>query len=256
MGVDAQYWPLVRLLAALLSVWASAAGAQCRLSLALAFDVSASVDAREYRLMMEGTASALRDPQVQAAALGDLPVALAAYVWAGRREQAVAVDWTLIDSAATLDGFAARLATFPRPEGDPLGIWSNRTGVGAALAAGEILIGRGPRCDAQTIDLAGDGQSNDGPDTARLNGITVNALAVGGDIPLDHDGAVDGLSLWYAQTILQGPGAFVLTADGYEDFSRAMRLKLIRELQPPLIGALDPISLRRAGRRTRSHPVP
>ena len=210
--------------------------AECRLALALAFDVSASVDGREYRLMMQGTADALRDPAVQQAALSGAPVALAAYVWAGAREQAVAADWVVIDSAAALAQFADRVAGFSRPSGDPLGAWAGRTGVGAALLAGEQLLNRAPPCDARTIDLAGDGVSNDGPETARLDGITVNALAVGGNLPLDHDGAIDGLGDWYARTILQGPAPFVVQADGFEDFARAMRLKLLRELQPLLLG--------------------
>ena len=71
--------------------------ADCRLALVLAFDVSASVDDREYRLMMQGTATALRDPEVRRAALSGAPVAVAAYVWAGAREQAVAADWLELD---------------------------------------------------------------------------------------------------------------------------------------------------------------
>ena len=67
-------------LACLLALVAAPAAAECRLALALAFDVSASVDAREYRLMMQGTAAALRDPDVTRAALSGNPVALAAYV--------------------------------------------------------------------------------------------------------------------------------------------------------------------------------
>lgn len=210
--------------------------AQCRLALALAFDVSASVDAREYRLMMGGTGAALISPQVQRAIFAGPPVALSAYVWAGRFEQAIAVDWVMIDSPAALESFAARLAAFPRPDGDPLRIWGGRTGVGQALRAGHFLMARAPVCDAQTIDIAGDGVSNDGLDSLDLPGITVNALAVGGDLPLDHDGAMDGLSLWFEATVIQGPGAFVMTADGYEDFSAAMERKLIRELMPPLLG--------------------
>lgn len=229
----------MRLACCLALALAPAAGpavAQCRLALVLAFDVSASVDDREYRLMMQGTAAALRDPEVRRAALSGAPVALAAYVWAGAREQAVAADWVLIDSAAALARLADRMAGFPRPSGDPLGSWSGRTGVGAALLAGAQLLDRAPVCEARTLDLAGDGVSNDGPETARLEGITVNALAVGGNLPLDHDGAIDGLGDWYARMILQGPAAFVLQADGYEDFARAMRLKLLRELEPLLLG--------------------
>ncbi|GAB1381299.1 DUF1194 domain-containing protein [Pararhodobacter aggregans] len=215
-----------------------AAAQECRLALVLAFDVSASVDQREYRLMMEGTAAALRAPEVQAAALSGAPVAVAAYVWAGRREQAIAADWRVIQSATDLAELADRLAGFPRPSGDPLGIWSGRTGVGAALAAGGRLLERAPDCEAQVIDLAGDGQNNDGPETVRFEAVTVNALAVAGNMPLDYDGAVDGLGRWYAANVLQGPGAFVLEAQGYEDFSRAMRIKLEREFRPLLLGAL------------------
>ena len=236
-------------LLALLLLLAAPAGAQCRLALALAFDVSASVDAREYRLMMQGTAEALRAPEVRAAALSGLPVAVAAYVWAGRREQAIAVDWRLIDSETALAELADRLAGFPRPSGDPLGIWSGRTGVGAALAAGGRLLDRAPRCDQQTIDLAGDGQNNDGPDTVRFEAVTVNALAVAGNMPLDYDGALDGLSLWYEANVLQGPGAFVLVAQGYEDFARAIRIKLQREFAPLLLGAVQ-------GRRDAPSPRP
>lgn len=237
MGLDAQHGQLVRL-ALLLVALAAPAAAQCRLALALAFDVSASVDPREYALMMRGTASALRDPDVVRAVLAGPPVALAAYVWAGAREQAIAADWMVIDSAEAQGLFADRVGSFARPTGDPLGLWSGRTGVGAAMAAGGQLLARAPACDAQTLDLAGDGQSNNGPDSTPLPGITVNALAIGGDLPLDHDGAVDGLSLWFEAVVLQGPGAFVMTADGFEDFARAMRLKLLRELQPMLLGAL------------------
>ncbi len=227
-------------LALLLMGLAGPVGAEvpCRLALVLAFDVSASVDGREYQLMMQGTAAALRDAQVRAAALAGAPVAVAAYVWAGRNEQAIAVDWRLIESETDLAELADRLAGFPRPSGDPLGIWSGRTGVGAALAAGGRLLQRAPACDQQTIDLAGDGLNNDGPDTVRFDSVTVNALAVAGNMPLDWDGAIDGLSAWYAENVLQGPGAFVLVAQGYEDFGRAIRLKLLREFQPLMLGAL------------------
>ena len=227
------------LLALIASGWAGAACADnCRLALTLGFDVSASVDAREYRLMMEGTAQALRDPETRTAILSGSPVALSAYVWAGRREQAIAVDWRLLENESDIAEFADRLQAFPRPTGDPLRTWGGRTGVGAALAAGGRLLDRAPACDRQTIDLAGDGQNNDGPDTIRFEDVTVNALSVAGSMPLDFDGAVDGLQGWMRENVIQGPGAFVIEAQGFEDFARAMRLKLIREFRPLLLGAL------------------
>ena len=225
---------------------AGPAGADCRLALLLGFDVSASVDAREYRLMMEGTAAALLSPAVSAAILADRPVALAAYVWAGRREQAIVARWTLIDGPDRLAAFADRIGTFPRPEGDPQGAWTGRTAVGSALRGAGFLFDSAPACDARTLDLAGDGENNDGPPPgplrdALLAGVTINALAVGGDLPLDHGTmAEEGgrLSAWMRDHVLSGPGAFVLSAQDYDDFARAMAEKLLREVQPPLLGAL------------------
>ncbi len=230
---------------ALLCALAAPAGAQCRLALALGMDVSASVDMREYGLMMQGTAQALRSAPVREALFAGPPVALAAFVWSGAREQAVAARWTLIDSDAALDRFAAQVAGFARPTGDPGGAWTGRTGVGAAMIAGRSLLSQAPPCDAQTLDLAGDGENNDGPDPAplraQMGAITVNALAVGGDLPLDHGTiAEEGgqLSAWFAAHVIHGPLAFVESADSYEDFERAMGRKLLRELMPPLLGAL------------------
>lgn len=231
----------------LAGVW-SPARAGCRLALVLGMDVSASVDAREYALMMRGTAGALVAPPVAAAFLSAQPVALAAFVWSGAREQAVVADWSLIDSQEALERFAAQVAAFPRPNGDPLGSWGGRTAVGAALISALGLLQRAPACDAQTIDLAGDGTNNDGPEpaplrSAMLDGVTVNALAVSGDLPLDHGTfATEGgqLSAWLAANVLHGPGAFVESALDYDDFERAMTCKLLRELLPPLMGQIPP----------------
>ena len=236
-------------LALLLALLAGPAAGACRLALVMGFDVSASVDAREYRLMMEGTGAALLSPRVQAAALADLPVAMAAFVWAGRREQAVVARWRMIRSEEDLRALAAQIAGFPRPTGDPMGRWSGRTAVGAALIAARGLLDQAPDCDAQTIDLAGDGINNDGPEpgplrAALLAGVTVNALAVSGDLPLDHGTRADEggqLSAWFTEHVLWGPGAFVLSADAYDDFERAIAEKLERELQPPLMGRLGPL---------------
>ncbi|WP_209425609.1 DUF1194 domain-containing protein [Pararhodobacter sp. SW119] len=229
-------------------IWAGAPAAACRLALVLGMDVSASVDSREYALMMRGTAAAMRAPEVAAAFLTGAPVALSAFVWAGAREQAMVLDWTLIVDEAALAAAAGRIAGFARPGGDPLGPWSGRTGVGGAMLAARGLLDRAPDCDAQTLDLAGDGVSNDGPEPGPLRGalfqgVTVNALAVSGDLPVDHGTlAEEGgrLSGWFAAEVLHGPGAFVESADAYSDFERAMTRKLLRELRPALLGDRGP----------------
>ena len=241
MGVDGEYRPLVAA-AALAACLACPAAAECRLALVLAMDVSASVVAAEYRLMMDGTAAALRAPEVQAAILGDRPVAMAAFVWAGQREQALIADWALVADAAGLEAFAARIAGFERPGRDALDSWWGLTAVGAALLAARELMDAAPECDAQTVDLAGDGVNNDGPEPGPLravhfDGMTINALAVanGGAIETGMMPEAAGpLSAWFQANVMHGPGAFVEEAGGFAAFERAMTRKLLRELRPPL----------------------
>jgi hypothetical protein len=244
MGVDGKHRPLV---AAALAAWlACPAAAECRLALVLAMDVSASVVASEYRLMMEGTAAALRAPEVRAALLDDRPVAMAAFAWAGVREQALIADWSLLRDAEAIEAFAAGIAGFRRPGSDALDTWWGLTAVGAALLTARELLDLAPLCDAQTVDLAGDGINNDGPEPGPLralhfDGMTINALAVAG-----HDALVTGaspqgagaLSDWFRGNVMHGPGAFVEEAHGFPAFERAMTRKLLRELRPPLIGQL------------------
>jgi hypothetical protein len=233
---------LALLLAAGVAGAAAPAGAACRLALVLAMDVSASVDAREFRLQAQGTAAALMAPAVRGALVdGGAPVALAAFFWSGPGEVADALGWSIIGDEAALARFAARLAGQPRPG------FAGRTAVGSAIAhAGRMLLS-GPECDRRVLDIAGDGISNAGPAPAwaRRQGIapriTINALAIGGDLPLDHGSAVEEggrLSSWFAAEVIQGPGAFVESAVDYTDVEAAMTRKLLRELAPLMVGAL------------------
>jgi hypothetical protein len=54
-------------------------------------------------------------------------------------------------------------------------------------------------------------------------GITVNALAVLNEEP--------DLVAYYAEAVIGGAGAFVMTAATYEDFAEAILRKLLRELR-------------------------
>ncbi|HMO07410.1 MAG TPA: DUF1194 domain-containing protein [Paracoccaceae bacterium] len=203
----------------------------CRLALALAFDVSRSVDGRDYDIQREGLLAALADPGIRGAFLRGDPVALAVYEWSGARHQEMVADWRLVLSAADLDRVAAEIAAHRRwPVGLP-------TATGAALAFGHDLLARAPACRAQVIDISGDGQSNDGPEPDRItagwdDGITVNALAIG-----EHEiGLVDYLH----RKVVRGPGAFVEYAARHTDFPPAIRRKLWRELTEPVFGRPRP----------------
>jgi hypothetical protein len=209
--------------------------AECRLALLLALDVSSSVDAREDALQRGGVVAALTAPDVTEAFFAtDLPVALAIYEWSGRYNQQVVLDWTMVDDKAALITAAEVVANSKRSQSE------SPTAMGYALGFGAGMIARAPTCLRQTIDIAGDGQNNEGfgPIQAYrefpFRGVTVNGLVVNA---ADYEGEV-GLIAFYQSQVRHGPGAFVEVADGFEDYERAMRRKLERELTPPAIGSL------------------
>ena len=221
--------------AGLLALAAGAAqAAECRLALVLAMDVSSSVDAAEDRLQRGGMVSALIAPEVQAAFFAtDAPVALAAYEWSGRYNQEILLDWTLIRQPSDLVRAAETLAASKRSHND------FPTAMGYALGFGAQMLERAPPCLKKTLDMAGDGQNNEGfsPRQAYANfafsDVTVNGLVING---ADFEGET-GLIGFYKGQVIRGPGAFVEIANGFEDYERAMRRKLKREVSPPVLGA-------------------
>jgi hypothetical protein len=86
------------------------AQSSCRQALALGLDVSGSVDAREYRLQLDGLALALANPEVTAALLGQrgAPIRIAVYEWSDPGDERLIVGWT--DIASQSDLFAIQSA--------------------------------------------------------------------------------------------------------------------------------------------------
>lgn len=210
-----------------------AAAADCRLALLLAIDVSSSVDAAEDALQRNGLAAALIAPEVQEAFFAaDLPVAIAAYEWSGRYNQELLLDWRLIDSRAALLEVAQTIGRSRRSHND------FPTAMGYALGYGAGVLGRAPDCLFFTLDIAGDGENNEGfpPSAAYAEfpfaGVTVNGLVVNA---ADYEAEIN-LIEYYRTDVLHGPGAFLEIAQGFEDYERAMRRKLERELSPRIMG--------------------
>lgn len=209
-----------------------AAAAPCRLALLLAIDVSSSVDQSEDALQRGGLAGALVAPDVVAAFLAsDAPVALAAFEWSGRYNQAVLLDWTIIRSPADLTDAALAISRTTRSHDN------YPTALGHALAHGATVLEQAPYCDAQVIDIAGDGINNEGFAPAQayahfpFEGVTVNGLVV-------LDGSDDAALLgYYQREVMRGRLAFVETARGFSDYENAMQRKLLRELSVRIIGA-------------------
>ncbi len=242
MGKHGKHRALVA--AAALALAAGTAQGACRQALVLALDVSGSVDAAEYRLQVEGVAAALQDAEVRAAlaAMPGAPVALAVIEWSGAGFQRVVLGWTLLEGAA-VDRAADTLRATRRARAP------QATAIGAALRRGAALLAAGPVCWRHTIDVSGDGKNNDWPepDTVReagvLTGVTVNALVVADDTHAAE------LSAYFRAQVLHGPDAFVEVAAGYEDYARAMKRKLLRELATVAVGerALPPAHAPRGG---------
>lgn len=199
----------------------------------MAVDVSSSVDAAEDVLQRGGIAAALISAEVQAAFFAtDQHVALAIYEWSGRYNQEVLLDWLIIDSPSALEFAAQKVASSTRSHND------FPTAMGYALGFGAGMFKQVPHCLYQTLDIAGDGQNNEGFSPAQaysafpFDNVTVNGLVVNG---ADFE-AETGLIAFYKGQVIRGPGAFVEIAQGFKDYERAMRRKLERELTTPVIG--------------------
>ena len=208
---------------------------QCRLALALALDISVSVDEREDILQRQGLASALIAPEVQEAFFSSpMPVALSVYEWSGRDIQRVILNWRMIEGVDDLFSASAQISRSVRSDS------GSATAMGHALAFGASLMSQAPKCLFQTIDLSGDGSNNDGYgpqityrhfpfQNTVVNGLVINAADFEGELFLIP---------FFENNVLHGPGAFLEVAQGFEDFERAMRRKLERELTGLQIGLL------------------
>jgi hypothetical protein len=200
------------------------------IALCLAMDVSASVDFDEFALMASGTAAALRDPAVVAAATSGprRAAAVCLLLWSGVGAQDVALSWTRLDgpdSAAAIADEIENAPRLPRP---------GATALGEGMAAGLALLGAFPGDAARLVmDVSGDGRHNQGRapgpmrDLAVQAGITINALAILDEEPdlLDH----------YAAEVIGGPGSFAMSCADYPDFADAILRKLRREFSGALV---------------------
>ena len=202
------------------------------LELVLLADATGSIDNDEIRFQRLGYATAITDPAVVDAIIysGYSRIAVTYVEWADAYSQDVVVDWTLIDGAQTAQAFADALLVPPRRA-------YGRNAIGAALLAGKHLIDtnafEGLR---KVIDLSADSANNwNGPsipaarEAVLAAGITINGLAVlcraCNGRPVSYN-----LEAAFQETIVGGPGAFVITAENAETFADAVRRKLILEI--------------------------
>ena len=216
-----------------LLVFALPASAQdVELELVLLADASGSIDPAEIRFQRAGYAEAITDPRVldtiANTAYGRIAVT---YVeWAAAGAEDVVVPWMVIDGETSARAFAEALLPPPRRA-------FGRNAIGSALLTGVRLIEENDiEGWRKVIDFSGDSANNwNGPpieagrQAARDAGITINGLAILCRFCSGRPGTGD-LETLYKEHIIAGPGAFVVTAEGPDDFADAVRRKLILEI--------------------------
>jgi Ca-activated chloride channel family protein len=193
----------------------------CEVALMLAVDVSGSVDSKEYRVQMDGLASALVDRSVMGALI-EGKVQLALMQWTGSGRNRVVINWKEMASEVDVVTFADQVVAEPR-------LWRNfSTAIGEAMALSLAYFAQVPDCKRHVVDISGDGRSNEGrlprdlwEELAEAE-VTVNALAIEQSVPK--------LTEYFENEVIMGPGSFAVTANTFEDYPEQMVRKLYREL--------------------------
>lgn len=206
------------------------------MTLVLVSDVSRSVDDSEFQMEKAGYSAAFNDPRVIAAIQGGALGAIAvAYVeFAGPPEVKTVLDWHVVRDAASARQFTDALEAAPRS------FWG-RTSISAGIDhAMQLLVENRFELQRRVIDVAGDGTNNGGRnvtaarDDAIASGVTVNGLAIINKHPVNyihaHVQPPGGLTEWYRQNVIGGPGSFVLEVREFATFGEAMTRKLINEV--------------------------
>ncbi|MEM8698909.1 MAG: DUF1194 domain-containing protein [Pseudomonadota bacterium] len=203
----------------------------CGLELVLAMDVSRSVVAAEFELQMQGLAAAFRDPAViEAIRWTPGGVMVTVTQWSGPRSQAQSLPWTKLTTAVQSHAFAAEI------DGQERASLAAFTAVGEALYHAEEISAANPAtCLRKVIDVSGDGPSNRGrPARAVAERLAAKGYTINGLVIADEKSDVEA---FYRRNVIRGAGAFVEVADGFEDYARAIRTKLLREINPQLAGS-------------------
>ena len=194
----------------------------CETALLLSIDISGSIDEGEYAMQIEGLALALQDAAI-AETLVAGQMALAVVHWSGVGRQALVLPWTRMLAPADVAGFAARIA------GQPRAFSASDTAVGEAIDFSAAQFAAVPDCQRQVIDMSGDGPENSGftdaiaRSRAEKSGIEINAIAI------EDMGQTDPVTRYYQRWVITRDG-FVITARGLQDYPRAMREKIVREI--------------------------
>jgi hypothetical protein len=197
------------------------------LALVLAVDISNSIRPNQYDLQLAGLAQAFDDKDVQQAILSGRHGAISVTLIAWSDKPRIAIPWTTLASVVDAEAFGKRIRNLPRIAGNFTCMADTLHFIGdRVLPLQEIPAER------QIVDVSGDGRENCNPDRSLdivrsellAHGVTINGL------PILEGVEAEGLDQWYADHVIGGPFAFVLPAEGYSDFARAIRRKFLVEI--------------------------
>jgi hypothetical protein len=216
-------------------------------ALVVSVDISNSVDENRYRLQMEGIAAALEDSGV-IEAITNGPnggILFSMVTWADRPD--FTLPWVKISNKEEALAVAARIRKLPQQGGEFTCMTRMMRSVND-----KIMSQIPAEATRMVLDVSGDGPDNcnaDEPiegvrDELVANGVTVNGLPINSDdappaqgsaqaaAPPGGNGkaAASSIEEWYREHVMGGIGAFVLPANGYADFGRAIRQKFVIEI--------------------------
>lgn len=229
------------------TIAAAVSGDEVDTALIVAIDVSNSVDEQRYKLQMEGIAQALEDPGVIQAIVGGAKggILFSLVTWAD--QTTVNLPWTHIASEADAKAAARKVRTLPRQTGEFTCMAKMMRNV-----SDKIVPQIPSKAVKVVLDISGDGRDNcNGQepieqvrDELVKYGVTVNGLPIlegtGPEVVtpgapsaqsyLPEKQKADPLEEWFRESVKGGPGSFVLPANGYADFGRAIRQKFVLEV--------------------------
>ncbi|WFP61343.1 DUF1194 domain-containing protein [Mesorhizobium sp. WSM4904] len=221
-------------------------GAVLNVGVAVVFavDFSSSIDPKIADLQREGHAAALTSPEIIRAIsqnyIGCIGVAY--FEWSSPGYSRTVLPWTRICGLED----AKRAASEIRKHGDTGHFRRGRggTSVSAAIDVGSLLLDRFPgNAMKKVIDISSNGENNDGlpvqpsRQNAIAKGYTINAIA----IPSDDEVPGQSLASYFAQSVIGGSQAFVVSSAGPRDYITALRRKLVTEvsMNDPRLAATD-----------------
>ena len=200
--------------------------------LALAVDISFSMDPEEQELQREGYIRAITSNEFLRAVKDGVrrKIAMTYFEWANYSERKVIAPWRLIDGPEAADAFAAEIAR-------ALYRRASRTSISGALEFGAALFDNsGYKGLRRVIDVSGYGANNNGPlivamrDAVLAKGIVINGLPIMLKVPIGSGMDIDHLDIYYEDCVVGGPGAFVIPIRDRAKFREATRTKLVQEV--------------------------